>query len=93
MTYVLLAYRPDSVLLLSGALQYVRREELKRRYLGDIVCMILRVNAPKASLTMYSDYAVSLEDNHNVDTRTGEEIRQDVIGQIKRRLEQREGGA
>lgn len=78
--------------LLSGALQYERREELKRRHLGDIACLIFRSNAPKANVTMYSDYAASLEDNHNVDARSGEEIRQDVISQLKKRIDRRKGG-
>ncbi len=77
--------------LLSGVLQYERREELKRRHLGDVVCLIFRSNAPKANITTYSDYAASLEDNRNVDTRSGEEIRQDVISQLKKRIERRKG--
>lgn len=91
-THALMAYRPESVVLLAGLLEYERREEIKRRHLGDIVCLMLRCNAPEAEITMYSALCQKMEtEASGQDARGGEEIVSDVKEMLKKRIEAREG--
>lgn len=91
MSHALLTYQPKTACLLRWVLEYEKKEEFKRRHLGDISCLIFQAIAPKCRITMYSEYAHMLEENHaQQDIRNGEEILQDMVDKLKRRKKNRE---
>lgn len=85
MTFALLAYRPGSVAQLRLLLRYMRREELKNQYARNTDCIILRALCPEIRRELYSEFVETLDGTRMKDTRSGEEIRQDIISKLRRR--------
>ncbi len=71
-------------------LRYLRREEIKRQYAQNTVCMILRALCPKLDRECYSDFAEELNGNLEKDTRTGGQILEDMIAKLEGRKTARE---
>lgn len=69
--------------LLSYALEYERREEIKRRYLGDVACGIWRALTTGGEIRPYSAFAQGLGwQRTDRDTRDGEAILDDLLAQM-----------
>ncbi len=89
MTFALLAYRPGSVAQLRLLLRYMRREEVKRQFEANTACLTLRALWPELKRGLYSEFVEALDGSRTKDTRTGEEIRQDIISNLRRRVKKR----
>ena len=77
MTAALLTYRPPNVRMLRDVLGYMRKEEAKRRFLGNTFCYMLKALVPRVDRESYSEFARRLDDREQSakeDTRTGRQI-------------------
>lgn len=83
MTAVLLTYRPPSVALLRGAVGYMQAEEAKRRFARNTTSLILHALAPKFERETYLAFVQRIENREPPDTRTYEQIRDDLIAKLR----------
>lgn len=89
MTFARLAYRPGSVEELRCLLRYLRKEELKRQFAANTSSLILRALWPQLNRALYSDFAEELDGTKQQDTRTGQQIIDDLIERLTDRKERR----
>ena len=84
MTDALLLYRPKGIRLLQNVLNYRRTEDVKRSFIGNTLCYLLRAVAPKFERQIYSDFIEKLEGRgQQEDERTGREIIDDLRAKLR----------
>ena len=86
MTAALLTYRPPNVRMLSNVLGHLRKEEAKRRFLGNTLCLMLRALAPRLQRETYGEFARRLDDASSAesDSRTGKQIIDDLVARLRK---------
>lgn len=71
-------------------MRYLKKQELKERFAQNTACMILSAMRPKMKRMLYSEYADTLDGTKNADSRTGQEVVDDLKDMLIRRRKKRE---
>ena len=85
MTAALLTYKPPSVRMLENVIGYMRKEEAKRRFLGNTLSYMLKALAPRVDRESYAEFAQRLDGGDQgmkEDARTGRQIIDDLKAKL-----------
>lgn len=77
---------PPTVRHLAGALSMLQRQEKWQEYVADSLCAIFKALKPKAKIPYYSDFV----QNKKEDSRSGQEIVNDIIKRRRRNQRRKE---
>lgn len=67
-------------------LRYLRKQEIKQQYAWNTVCLVLNAMRPELQRVFYSDYAEEIDGQKQNDSRTGQQIVDDLKEKIRSRI-------